>query len=89
MRLKPLFAALALSGCGTVKPFPDVDYCTGIAGTPDYAYCVSYYEKSNREYRLTNKEVFTKNMIMVTPEAYGAIEKYIGYLTQEASKRCK
>lgn len=91
MRFAILFVLVAaLSACGTIKPPPDVDLCTGVwNGGKPYAYCVSYHAKSNREYRLTEAQVFQDKMIMVSPDHYGEALKYIEYLHDEASRRCK
>ena len=91
MRSVILFAlAVALSACGTIKPPPDVDLCTGVynAGKP-YAYCLSYHASSNREYKLTEEQVFKDKMIMISPDHYGEALKYIEYLHSEAKRRCK
>lgn len=90
MHLKNLFALVVLSGCGNIKPFPDVDVCTAISGdTSNYAYCISYDEKKNREYRITESKIFEQNYIMVSPDHYGEIKKYVEYLKRESEKRCK
>lgn len=88
--LNGLFAAVALTSCGSVKPFPDVDVCTAISGTnSNYAYCISYLEKSNREYRITESKIFEENYIMISPDHYAEIKKYVEYLKKESEKRCK
>lgn len=83
------FAVVTLSSCASLKPFPDVDYCSGIDAEEDYAYCISYYEESNREYQVPSAEVFRRGYIMVSPKHYGEIRKYILYLQKQAEERCK
>lgn len=90
---KTLFAisfALAISSCNTLRKFPEkVDLCSAVKGNPNYVFCVSYYSNSNREYRLSQQEIFDRRYIMVSPEHYGEIRKYVEYLKGEASRRCK
>lgn len=89
-KLFVILFALGLSSCGSIKKFPDVDFCSAVKeGDKNYAYCVSYYPESNREYEVPADEVFSKKYFMVSPKHYQMIRKYVAYLQAEAEKRCK
>lgn len=91
MRLSALFV-VALSACGArgIKPLPDIDWCAGIKdGDTRYAYCVSVYESSNREYRRTPNQVIDQGYIMISPKHYAELQKYMEYLEVQAKRRCK
>lgn len=94
MHSKILFVALALvlTSCNSLKKPPDVDLCSLVwNGTLEasYGYCISYYQESNREYRIPAAELFQKKYIAISPDHYQQELKYIDYLTFQARKRCR
>lgn len=92
MRLKILFALVVLSGCNSIRKFPDVDLCSAVKNgslSQSYAYCVSYDPNSNREYRKPAEAVFKERYIMISADHFGQVKKHVEYLKKQAEKRCK
>jgi broad specificity polyphosphatase/5'/3'-nucleotidase SurE len=90
MLLRILFAAAVLSGCANLKPFPKVDFCSGVDDNgKQYAYCIPYYAGEKPEYELDSDVIFKKGYIMISPKHYGEVRKYIEYLKKQAEDRCQ
>ena len=79
----------ALASCNSLRKFPDVDLCTAIAGDPSYGYCISYYAASNRDYEITQAQIFRGKYIMISPKHFGEIQNYVEYLKKQAETRCR
>ncbi len=90
MRKKLLLGTLfALASCNSIRKAPDVDFCSAIPGDPSYAFCVSYYPESNREYEITQQQIFRGKYIMLSPKHFGELQGYVEYLRKQAESRCK
>jgi len=90
-----VLALVAVSSCSAIrKDFPPPDIDLGVAiwnGSTEtsYGYFTPYFYESRKSYRQPSEQMFREKVFLIKASHFGALEKYVGDLESQISKRCK